>query len=647
MEDSNGTPVVELVTAGTTGRKSIFLKEGDMVDADGFNISFNPPDTNNGNIYLYMQEGILKVKSPVDLHTMSMLDSSKDTLKAGEQHMFEMRKLYSAGVLRLVLKDYYEKGNIAYVPSDDKDASDLMDIVQLQIVSGNEKIDVDIKGKKGRVATIENVQLANNISLNLTYGSKLITVPFKLQLVDFILERYPGSNSPSWYESQVKLIDEQHNVEETRRIFMNNILKHQGYRFYQSSYDTDEMGTVLSVNKDLPGTAVTYFGYLLLAVGMAWSLFNPNSRFMWLFKENNRLRSLRKALGIALLMSLGLAAHANQNDSINKLNVVSPAHAKAFGQLLVQDIGGRTKPVNSLSSEVLRKISRKDNLLGLTSDQVLLGMIANPHFWQTVPLIKISHPQVKELLGTEESLVSFSQLLDTRNETRYVLGPYIEEANQKKPAYRSKFDNDIIKVDERVNICYLIFTGQLMRIFPKQDDPTNKWYAPNDAFKVFSGEDSIFVKNIMPLYLSNVNEAIETGNWTEANEMLGALMAFQQKFGTSVLPPANQVKLEIFYNNLNLFERLSSIYGLIGFVLLVLIFIQVFKPSIKVGPAITVGKVLVIIAFLVHTAGLALRWHISGHAPWSNGYESLIYIAWATILQAFFSLALGYYPAAT
>ncbi|MBK8702301.1 MAG: cytochrome c biogenesis protein CcsA [Saprospiraceae bacterium] len=39
-----------------------------------------------------------------------------------------------------------------------------------------------------------------------------------------------------------------------------------------------------------------------------------------------------------------------------------------------------------------------------------------------------------------------------------------------------------------------------------------------------------------------------------------------------------------------------------------------------------------LLAFLMHTLGLGLRWYISGRAPWSNGYESMIYIGWTTML---------------
>mgnify|MGYP000473533236 CR=1 FL=1 len=75
------------------------------------------------------------------------------------------------------------------------------------------------------------------------------------------------------------LLDEDLGIQEEHRIFMNNVLKHRGYRFYQSSYDNDELGTILSVNKDRAGTLITYLGYLILMAGMIIALFVPGTRF--------------------------------------------------------------------------------------------------------------------------------------------------------------------------------------------------------------------------------------------------------------------------------------------------------------------------------------------------------------------------------
>jgi cytochrome c biogenesis protein ResB len=123
----------------------------------------------------------------------------------------------------------------------------------------------------GSMSDSENSGIANE--------SKITTLPFSLRLDAFIMERYPGSSSPSGYKSNVTVIDKAGNVEKPFTIFMNNILKYKGYRFYQSSFDKDEKGTVLSVSHDPAGMLVTYTGYALLFLSIILSLISRNSQF--------------------------------------------------------------------------------------------------------------------------------------------------------------------------------------------------------------------------------------------------------------------------------------------------------------------------------------------------------------------------------
>lgn len=169
------------------------------------------------------------------------------------------------------------------------------------------------------------------------------------------MERYPGSTSPSSYASEVTVLDQKE--EFPYRIFMNNVLDYKGYRFYQASYDTDELGTVLAVNKDRPGTLITYFGYLLMGIGMLFSLFGKHSRF---WQINQKLRRLKKGqltlLIITLFSTTYLAAFdRDTNDDIFKRQSINKHQSELFGRLLVQDLDGRIKPINTLASEFLLK----------------------------------------------------------------------------------------------------------------------------------------------------------------------------------------------------------------------------------------------------------------------------------------------------
>ena len=219
-------------------------------------------------------------------------------------------------------------------------------------------------GFEGTMQIMEN-EHSNQITLPDNSSHEL---PFSIFLKDFIVDYYPGSKNPSGFESSVVLIDQEREIWESRRIFMNNILKHRGYRFYQASYTKDEKGTILSVSKDALGTTITYAGYFLLFLGMILSLVNKNSRF-------RHLAGNKSVLAIFLLFSLSLTARSQQNDS---LPVIPQAHAEKFGEVLVRDYQGRTKPMNTLLSDIQRKVNRSDDFNGQSPVQVFLGMLVFP-----------------------------------------------------------------------------------------------------------------------------------------------------------------------------------------------------------------------------------------------------------------------------
>lgn len=205
------------------------------------------------------------------------------------------------------------------------------------------------------------------------------TLPFSVELVKFTLTRYPGSASPSAYESELLV----HVDGQTRhaRVYMNNVLDVKGYRFFQASYDPDEQGTVLSVNRDVAGRNITYTGYVILVIGFILCLVGKNSRFMKLSRQLKDLRSgaRKTTLLVAILLSVGGlraqgAAAPEMKEAIQKY-AISPEHAAKFGALPIQSVSGRMLPINTFSSEVLRKLHKSDQFGSLNSDQFLLSVL--------------------------------------------------------------------------------------------------------------------------------------------------------------------------------------------------------------------------------------------------------------------------------
>lgn len=461
-----------------------------------------------------------------------------------------------------------------------------------------------VTGREG-VMHIREGQSSN--TLYNPQGEVIATLPFSVTLTDFRLVRYGGSGSPSSFESDVVI----NGVAE--KIYMNNIVYRDGYRLYQSSYDHDEKGTILSVNQDAVGTAVTYIGYALLVLGMILSLAHRNSRFRTLFRQLTIL-TLMVAGGTAIAQKItpaqgALAIEYAQNAALD------PVTSEQFGKLLVQTTGGRIEPVDTYSGKLLRKIARQESFAGLSANQVLIGMVTAPEIWSQVPIIKS---------GSE--MIAFADVLDSAGNYRYT--DQVAKIYEKAVNERNKSDKDLLKLDEKVNIMHALFSGEMLAIFPLEGDPTHKWYSPADELSTFRGQDSMFVNRIFVWFGTEVRK----GNSEQVAKVIDMISTYQQSKATDVLIGQKQIDAEILYNRIDVFKWAAfSLMGL-GLLLLITVIINLLRSTLTLRRTIGILSALIIIVFLWHTFGIGLRWYISGRAPMSNAYESMVYVAWATVL---------------
>ncbi|MFA5461849.1 MAG: cytochrome c biogenesis protein CcsA, partial [Sulfurimonas sp.] len=495
----------------------------------------------------------------------------------------------------------------------------------------------------GRMAK-ENHYDVNGVHVDISYGAKRLYLPFGIKLLDFQLDRYPGSMSPASYASEVELIDEEKNIHMPYRIFMNNILEHRGYRFFQSSYDQDEMGTVLSVNND-PGTLPSYLGYILLGIGMFWSILSRGNRFSQLSKkarEASSSRALGLVLALGLLFSVSPSYAQELNPAIKTILSFDKGHADRFGELIIQDSGGRMKPLNTLATEIIAKIHKNSHLnIGeenLDANQVVLGMLTKPDIYKNLKIIATKNEVINKMIGVENNAkyASFSQFFSSPETLEgYKIAEAVDDAIRKEPKQRDLFDKAVLEVDERVNISYAVFSGALIKIWPKPNDVNNKWHETIDALQSFDPKTSQKVRDIAFEYFSAIESSLTSGNWASADVALDKIKNYQRFYGSSVLPTDESIKAEMFYNKANIFERIYPLYFILGFFLLIASFVKILKPSLKIKLLSNISLLLLTLLFVAHTVGLGLRWYISGHAPWSDGYESMIYISWATVLAGF------------
>lgn len=491
-------------------------------------------------------------------------------------------------------------------------------------------------GEEG-ILHLREGESSNRIAVRTSKETYFHTLPFEVELVKFTLTRYPGSSSPSSYESELLVhIDGKTRQE---KVYMNNVIDVKGYRFFQASYDQDEQGTVLSVNKDVAGRNITYTGYFILFIGLILSLLGKHSRFMFL---SRRLRDLRQKSGVLILFLLlgcgGMSLEAKTKISSPLLDAVqkypiNEEHALHFGSLPIQSSNGRMMPVNTFSSEILRKISKTERIGQFNSDQFLISLLAMPDMWMRIPFIVSTNDELASHYNLTKEACAYIEMFDEKGQ--YKLQERLEQAYSKMPAERTGFDKDLMKLDEKVNILHQLFNNQMLNLFPKEDDPNHTWFAAGDDLSEFTGKDSMFVAQIFPWYIAEVQAGLKSGDWNKADEVLDMIQTYQQAKNRTLDINPKRIAAEIKYNQLNVFRKCRLGYLILGGLLLVISFAYLFRREKWLKIAQWVIGVCVLLVFCFHIYGMGMRWYIAGYAPWSNSYETMVYVAWATVLAGF------------
>ncbi|RXI37210.1 cytochrome C biogenesis protein [Malaciobacter mytili] len=543
---------------------------------------------------------------------------------------FDHNIKYNNKVLNIKYNDY------KYVKKD----SSSMGILIVDVTVNGETKTIKLPGKRGQQGVVKVEDFGDTI-VTLEYGSKILELPFSIKLRDFQLERYPGSMAPSSYASEVTIIKKDGKSYDYR-IFMNRTLFEGNFLFFQSSYFPDEKGTILSVNND-PGKWPTYLGYFLLTLGLIWNLFDKKSRFWKLskFVSNKSIASFAVACFMAFATTTDLKAQEQVNVVKNPTDMVlnymnafkedSKLTAQKFSHLITQSNGGRMKPIDTLNREILHKLSSANSLFGMQPNQIILGMLTRPEIWRHVKMIKIKTPKLKKLLGVEESrkYISFTEVFT--KEGKYILQEEAQKASLTKPTERGTFEKDILSLDEKLNVAYMVFNADLFRIFPRvhdgRIDDNNTWYNPLDAFQFFMGKNKEAVETMTRGFVNSVIEE----KYEEANKFIDMIQIYQEKVGSNIIPSKSQINNEITFNKLDIFFKLTLAYVLVGFIMLIVAFIVVFNPKIKPEKTTKLFFAILALLFAVHTFGMGFRWVVSGHAPWSNTYESLLYISWSAV----------------
>ncbi len=650
VPDENGTNYLKIVESGDGNRHEHYLQEGKVTSVH--NVLFSLNEQTEGAINIFWDGKDYQIKSPFEASFMRMADQFEGNLEKDSLQTLQLRSLYSMGTMQFVFPEPVIKGSygVVQVPEEEQD-NNTQDALILDITTNGETVRKEVLGGKGISSFMDKFSLGG-LDFTLGYGSKVYELPFSIKLNDFIAEKYPGTEKA--YASFMSKIT----VEDERPfdydIYMNHVLDHKGYRFFQASFDPDEKGTVLSVNHDRPGTLITYTGYFLLYLGLLGIMFFGKTRFKDLARSLDKLKKKKAALTAVLAVALLLPLNAQQApqapghihssgpseadlDSLLRATTIPDEHAAKFGKIIIQDEGGRMKPINTFASELLRKLSLKDSYKDLNADQVFISMMLNPALWYNTDFIaldkKAQNDSIRKIIGVPEGqkYIKATDFFDAQGRNK--LGPYLQEAFATNTP--NKFQQDFKDAYFRLSLLDRTLSGEILKIFPLLNDENNKWISATEfrsgQFQVSDTLYANFIHNVVPYYLMSLREAKVSGDYTEADKIVKAFAQNQKNHGAEVLPSQNRIEAETIYNKLDIFNRLYKYYALVGILMFLVLVLRIFKDREIWKIATYFFKGVIYLFFIWHTAGLIMRWYISGHAPWSDAYESILYVSWATL----------------
>lgn len=464
-------------------------------------------------------------------------------------------------------------------------------------------------------------------------GMKEEKLPFSLCLQKFEAKMHDGTNAAADYSSKFTVIDGDDKSE--GEVSMNNIYSHRSYRLYQSSYDEDGKGSVLAINADPFGIPVTYTGYALLFISLVWMLFDPKGGYRKLLKSP----LLKKgALMIALILSMANIQTLHAESATGNLqNAVLPKEtAEKFGELHIL-YNDRICPVQTFALDFCKKIYGARSYQGLTAEQVLSGWVFYGNTWANEPFIKIKSGEMKTAMNLPDyaSLNTFFN----REMGGYTIGQYVQEYYN---GQQDKFHQQAADIDGKIQIIMELREGISLKVLPytfiknvkaTKDHSfikagTTIWFSPVDKLpQAVEHQHALYIRNVFSL----LNGDVKAGNTSRVNEFFVKMKKYQEVSSGNSLPTATQYKAERINNAFPFATILFMANLTLGFIaLFYTIYRMTKKKEIKVLNIAL--PILLGVSFLALTFGLALRWIISGNIPMSNGYESMLTVAWFVML---------------
>lgn len=462
------------------------------------------------------------------------------------------------------------------------------------------------------------------------------TLPFNIRLDRFDVQYHAGTDAAQDYVSHFTLTD---NGQKTQgKVSMNNIFSYGPMRIYQASYDSDGMGATLSTNSDPIGIPVTYTGYALLFVALIGMLIDPRGAYRQLLRHPVFKKG---ALFLTLLFATAPASTlwaAGTTDNV-KAHYLPEATAEQFGRLNIL-YNSRICPVQTVAIDFTKKLYGARSYKGLTAEQVFTGWIFWGEEWMNEPLLKIKDGEMKSTLQLPD-YVSANNFFNN-DMGGYTIGPYIKEYYE---GNHDKFHTQVASVDDKIQLLMDLRRGLLLKIFPNTVKGNTIWYAPTENLpKTINAEHQRFIQTIFTL----LYDEAEAENYKLMDEMIGKIQKYQVKNAGTSLPTAKQTEAERTYNRIPFATILFIVCLTMGVLTFFYTIVRLCREcqleqnlDTRAGQQSLLDTVVTASSRIIMLATLAaltyceyLRWTISGTLPMSNGYETMLFVAWIVLVVA-------------
>lgn len=430
-------------------------------------------------------------------------------------------------------------------------------------------------------------------------------LPFVLRLTDFEIQYYPGTDGIMDYRAEINVKKPDETAEIS--VSMNNIGKAEGYRFYQSSYDSDSQGTVLIVAYDPYGIAITYTGYLILFASLVWTLLSRQTKM-------RRYYRIATKAAVVFLMLFAMVPGVKAQEGITRID---PKIADEMGEIAVL-YNGRICPLNTPATEFVTKLCGKSSWNGFSANEIFAGWMIYYTEWETQRIIEVKSKAVQRLIGISDKWACVKDFYNADNS--YKLSGKSNDASI--PESERKAIRD---VDEKIQVITMFYNSEMLHIFPLSDGKSLKWYTPGSTElpRGVGGEEFQFINHAMDYLV----KYILTNNTEGAESIISKIRLYQKDKAGSVFPSAFRMKMEIAYNSLHSARWVTFLCLALAFAFCFLSFRRTeSKWTGRLSTYYIIGQT----AFL--TVMLALRWSVSGHIPLSNGYETMLFMAWTVLV---------------